>query len=229
MRPKVSFSNDKPAFILLIPAKTTQASLNPNSGFYSDFEALFSQNSTQKNIDVPKDDEWADIDSAGNSTNVAIRELNTISDALLDVQTLARPDLLFPTVSPYILRMTCSGTTMTLQGTHEPSIKLLEAYFKKWVKIDPHDTRRVGSSTTILFVLTDSMKPPFLKIKLVESLFGPGLFYDTLEIEPYDTNQARRITINPTLVQAFIEGVMEYKPVQSSSDRAFCEFRKYKA
>jgi hypothetical protein len=56
------------------------------------------------------------------------------------------------------------------------------------------------------------MQVPLLRVSLAESHFGLGLSHDTLTIEPYDHLQ-RHVEVNPTLVLAFVEGVLGYRRV----------------
>jgi len=71
----------------------------------------------------------------------------------------------------------------------------------------------------------DPFQIPYLRIKLVESNFGLGLFYDTLTIEPFDHHQ-RHAVVNVVLILAFIEGVLGYHPMPDTSGSGHWEFRR---
>jgi hypothetical protein len=58
--------------------------------------------------------------------------------------------------------------------------------------------------------LTHKAQIPLLRATLGESNFGLGLSYDTVTIEPHDHNQ-RYVEVNPTIVLAFVEGVLGYR------------------
>lgn len=68
---------------------------------------------------------------------------------------------------------------------------------------------------------------PYLKIKLQESIFGMGLYYDRLTLEPFDHHQRNSI-INVALIQAFIEGVLGYQPVNDHGSVDVREFKRTK-
>jgi hypothetical protein len=72
-----------------------------------------------------------------------------------------------------------------------------------------------------------SLQPALLKTRLVPSMFGMGMFNDTLIIEPFSDQQAKReLGINPLLMQAFIEGVLGYRLVDQNVSTAVWDFRK---
>ncbi|KAJ6518895.1 hypothetical protein C8R45DRAFT_949655 [Mycena sanguinolenta] len=112
---------------------------------------------------------------------------------LLDA--VLRPPELFKSTGPYILIVEERSPHIVVQCSHEPSLELIQAYFSKWGKTNPND----------------SLKRNMLKVELLESEYCYGMF-DTLTIERHLT---RREPINPTMLLAFIEGVLGYKLVNT--------------
>jgi hypothetical protein len=94
-----------------------------------------------------KDDEWANVDETGEAQSISIRskELDSSPDVLPSIETLARPDILFRSLTPYLLHVTLYGVNkLVVQGTHEPSLQLLSDYLQRWMKRDHRDIRKVS-------------------------------------------------------------------------------------
>ncbi|KAJ7215998.1 hypothetical protein GGX14DRAFT_442649, partial [Mycena pura] len=108
------------------------------------------------------------------------------------LDALARPPELFRLSGPYILVFEERGLQIVVQCSHEPSLELLAGYLTKWGKPNP----------------MDSEKRNILKVELLESEYHYGMI-DTLTIER--NLGVTREPLNPTLVLAFIEGVLGYK------------------
>jgi len=41
------------------------------------------------------------------------------------------------------------GSSITVFGTHEPSLRLLSEYLQRWIKVDPQDIRKARPSGSI--------------------------------------------------------------------------------
>lgn len=94
-----------------------------------------------------KDDEWANVDETGEAQSISIRskEVDASPDVLPSIETLARPDILFRSLTPYLLHVTLYGVNkLVVQGTHEPSLQLLSDYLQRWMKRDHRDIRKVS-------------------------------------------------------------------------------------
>lgn len=111
------------------------------------------------------------------------------------LDTLSRPELLFANVAPYHMVLRHTAQSLTIEGSHQPSLELLCAYFKKWTKSMQYNSEM-----------------PRLQITLKESSFGLGVLYDALLIEP-SGNRQTWIHLNPILVISFIEYVLRYQMV----------------
>jgi hypothetical protein len=113
-------------------------------------------------------------------------------------------------MTPYLIYVSSNGSNkVTVTGSHEPNLRLLAEYLQRWVKNDPQDVRKI----------------PYLRVRLVESNFGLGLFYDSLTIEPWDHHQ-RHVVMNPVLILAFIQGVLGYQSIQETSGQGYWEFKR---
>ncbi|KIX00629.1 uncharacterized protein Z518_09694 [Rhinocladiella mackenziei CBS 650.93] len=216
-RPKTSWSTVDCAFTLWLPKKATYQAASVGSGFETDFENLFEDLKTSTCIEETRSSSrdyegWSNIESTADSSLRACDVDPEVvePDMLPALQTIPRPDVLFQTLTPYLMQVLSSGTNqVTVTATHEPSLKLLADYLQRWIKNDPEDVRKI----------------PYLRIKLVVSNFGLGLFYDSLTIEPFDHHQ-RRIRVNVVLILAFIQGVLGYQPIHETSEGGFWEFRR---
>jgi hypothetical protein len=56
---------------------------------------------------------------------------------------LSRPEYLFKDLAPYCMTVSVFRETIDVQGSHEPSLKLLAEYFQKWAKPMLDDTMKV--------------------------------------------------------------------------------------
>ena len=249
------------AFALSLPRNSVVAPHKSSAGFETDLENLFSADSVPAadGEHSSKDDDWANVDETGEAQSISIRskEMDAGSDVFPAVETLSRPDILFRSLTPYLLNVTLySANKLVVQGTHEPSLQLLSDYLQRWMKRDHRDVRKVSSTYSFLLVLPQTHSPhgtanalcnhriisgtvfyhapqeqplthlpqiPLLRATLGESNFGLGLNCDTLTIEPHDHNQ-RYVEVNPTIVLAFIEGVLGYR--LAHTERGSWEYRR---
>ena len=98
-------------------------------------------------------DDWADVEMDSATGNPAVVEqprrtsLNSaprgVADFLPTVASLPRPDelLLRP---PYHLSLLSGGSQeLELECSHSPTLQFLADYFKRWCRVNHHDTRSV--------------------------------------------------------------------------------------
>jgi hypothetical protein len=149
-RPKTTWSSAKPAFTIILPNKTSFHAASSASGFQTDFETLFEANSSVSSTNVEealsKDEEWANVESIADTRSIQIRTIEEpeVPDILPSLHTLPRPDLLFNATTPYLMQISHSGaSSITVFGSHEPSLRLLSEYLQRWIKVDPQDVRKV--------------------------------------------------------------------------------------
>jgi hypothetical protein len=146
-RPKSTWLAQPSTFALNLPRNTVVAPHKAPSGFETDFENFFSANSVPAVEGDPagKDEEWADVDETGEAQSIRLKEVDSAPDALPTIETLARPDILFRSLTPYLLNVTLQSTNkLVVQGTHEPSLQLLSDYLQRWMKRDHRDIRKVS-------------------------------------------------------------------------------------
>ena len=67
--------------------------------------------------------------------------------SLPSLNALQRPDVLFPQQAPYHMTVKLGRTTITVQGSHQPSLELLANYLKKWINTRMVDFRKVIDPT----------------------------------------------------------------------------------
>ncbi|KAJ7782063.1 hypothetical protein DFH07DRAFT_728883, partial [Mycena maculata] len=175
-------------FHLCVPNTEPVSQSKLDSSFDKDFENLFNAEAGGK------EDDWADIAS---ETRVATTSSGIEVPAVARLPVLgalARPQELFSSNGPYILIVEERGAMLVIQCSHEPSLELLSAYLKKWAKTNPND----------------SLRRPILQVELLESEYCFGMM-DTLTVERSMARNNSGPPINPTLILAFIEGVLGYK------------------
>ncbi|MCJ1439814.1 MAG: hypothetical protein MMC23_000295 [Stictis urceolatum] len=108
------------------------------------------------------------------------------------LQSLPPPSVLF-SKPPYILYILITRASISVNGNHEPSLRLLSEYLSKWARPNTNDTRN----------------PPFCKVELRESYLRDGV-RDLLVLEPYDQRWACWMDMRPAVALAFVEGVLGY-------------------
>ncbi|KAJ7170486.1 hypothetical protein C8R43DRAFT_1120911 [Mycena crocata] len=195
-RPTTTWNAKLATFHLCVPKTDPVSQSKLDSSFEKDFENLFNTE-----IDA-KDGDWADVAAETRVVGKPIVNEATIPSAseppavarLPVLDGLARPRDLFTSTGPYILIVEERGAMIVVQCSHEPSLELLAAYLNKWSKPNPND----------------SLKRSILKVDLVESEYCYGMF-DTLTVERSMARNIQGSSINPTLILAFVEGVLGYK------------------
>ncbi|OQV02927.1 hypothetical protein CLAIMM_08041 [Cladophialophora immunda] len=238
-RIRTAWSGPKPAlFTISLPKTATlqKEAQTAASAFAEDFESMFdppkpsgSTSSLQQEVNEQHptrsredEDDWAELESVADttkSTSISTTAnrvpypgpLEPNADILPVLETLPRPEILFSTTTPYVMLVSLNAPNqITIHGTHEPSLRLLAEYLQRWIRTDPQDVRKI----------------PYLRIRLNESIFGLGLFRDSLTVEPYDHHQSRHVVVNVSLVLAFIQGVLGYQRVHEASGAGRWEFRR---
>ena len=169
----------------------------------------------------PGDGEWTDIvpERSGHGTT----ETRPAAQPMPSLTMLSRPDILFPSMTPYLLTVTNTGSSIAIRGSHQPSLELLCGYLQKWSRQLPHDISKVNrchhfmSKYIRLTLRVCNLQLPILQCELKESNFGFGAFFDSIII----TTNSRHYTwgeANPILIRTFIEGVLEYKLEHSTGN-----------
>lgn len=60
-----------------------------------------------------------------------------VPDIMPTISMLGPPTELFPDAAPYFLMLSCTGPAARLSGSHQPSLRLIAEYFKKWGRLGP--------------------------------------------------------------------------------------------
>ena len=165
---------------------------------------------------VVEDPEWADVSMHSPIIpQVPESQLRTypheeVANSLPDIAIIERPEELIKK-PPYWLIVRQEGRNLVLiEGSHGPSLTVLEAYLKKWCRGEGGRVDRVSPVTLCLQTFSNEVswaQPPIVEIKLKESCFGLGLLHDALVLE---TSRGREISA--TLVLVFVENVLGYMP-----------------
>ncbi|KAK0452296.1 hypothetical protein EV421DRAFT_1898047 [Armillaria borealis] len=118
----------------------------------------------------------------------------TSPEHLPALSSLPPPSDLFTSTAPYILTIFLHDRPeiqrLTVQCSHEPTLKLLKEYLEKWA--ESHS----------------------MKLSPIESKVCPRII-DTLVVKP-STLWDRYDKVNPAIILAFVEGVVGYKMVYTT-------------
>ena len=237
-RVHLSLSNHS-TFILSLSSKPSTSG-SPAQDLLHDLDNLFSKSSQPLSSGERQDDTSSMITSAasdfddfepvftptssvfGLPSRPAAQHPSTTPQTFPSLASLARPDILLSKIAIHIIHLRIERIRqpdrsqpdrITLQATHEPSLKLLHEYFLKYNRSDPQTREKI----------------PLLRHTLGQSCLGPGMAHDTLIIEPFSQMSARSgAVMNVALYQAFIESVLGYEVVhrgQSGAEVAW-EYRR---
>ncbi|KAK0495994.1 hypothetical protein EDD18DRAFT_226915 [Armillaria luteobubalina] len=196
-RPTTTWDRKLRSFHLAIPNVDPMSQARVASVLDKDFDNLFG--GTAGGEDDQEDTEWAHVPptQATTSHHTQVPPDLAPPERLPVLSSLSRPSDLFTSTVPYILTLSLRGREgLVIYCSHEPTLELLNEYLKKWTKTNAHD----------------SLRRPIYKLTLVESDFCFGLM-DTLIVEPY---MSHHDGVNPTIILAFIEGVVGYKMVHTT-------------
>ncbi|KAK0220124.1 hypothetical protein IW262DRAFT_1004309 [Armillaria fumosa] len=196
-RPTTTWDRKLRSFHLGIPNADPMSQARVASVLDKDFDNLFG--GTAGGEDDQEDTEWAHVPP----TQAATSHHTQVSPDLAPpgrppvLSSLSRPSDLFTSIVPYILTLSLRDREgLVIYCSHEPTLELLNEYLKKWAKTNAHD----------------SLCRPIFKLTLIESDFCFGMM-DTLVVEPY---MSHHDGVNPTIILAFIEGVVGYKMVYTT-------------
>ncbi|TFK73349.1 hypothetical protein BDN72DRAFT_834752 [Pluteus cervinus] len=207
-RPHTSWRTSTQDFYLGIPKGDPTIPASVVSGLDSDFEKMFNAPDGTPS----RDEGWSTVSVADSQAPPPPQFVPSQAPSsghpsvvptgrLAGVGSLARPPDLFTLTTPYILIIDAGSNPFLVQSSHQGSLELMSSYLNKWGKPNTND----------------SLRRTIYKVELIES----GFFYgvkDALTIEPHITFRGYA-AINPTIVIAFVEGVLGYKLVHTTGSR----------
>jgi hypothetical protein len=101
-------------------------------------------------VDVkPATSEWVDVVSAAGSKPKIL--------SLPSIETLSRPEILFSSLLPYYVIVNHSGGGIQIEGSHQPTIDLVHAYFQK------HTRKNMNLTTQVLPLYHGALHPGLLQ------------------------------------------------------------------
>ncbi|ORY19163.1 hypothetical protein BCR34DRAFT_595605 [Clohesyomyces aquaticus] len=161
------------------------------------------------------DDSWADVGAemvtGQSSTPVAQTKASAGTPPvhvklLPDVDSLQRPeDLMLKPPYQLAIRSKTAFSTITIECSHPPTLKVIEGYLKKWTKREFNNINQ----------------PPAARLTLSESPFGLGTSYSVLEIE---IEQYSRYILTPTFFVSFVQNALGYS--MTYEDGIYWAFRR---
>ncbi|KAF3904388.1 hypothetical protein ABW21_db0202165 [Orbilia brochopaga] len=159
-RPEAVWDDSRRKLLLLFPKKSTgSVYLNTlQAGFRSDLEHLFTKKSAptisaatsmeppSAEIPTVDEDDWSVLPSTSGAASVMAPVLGIpqaqapaeiLPEKLPSLATLARPEALFETQTPYLIYVRRYGNKeLHIEGSHHASLTLICEYFQKWLRKD---------------------------------------------------------------------------------------------
>ncbi|OBT84809.1 hypothetical protein VE02_06928 [Pseudogymnoascus sp. 03VT05] len=176
-RPSTAWLADKGLFVIGLPKAILPPAGTIHAGLSSDFLSLFSPVSSSPHAPISTiasdDPEWADVSieppirtpAALSRQSIAAQE--SVSDRLPDLALIPRPEELLRRPPYWLLVIQDRDNRIVVQGSHAPSLEIMEAYLKRWCRGNPHRVDR----------------PPVVEVIMDQSAFGVGLMNDTLVLQ----------------------------------------------
>jgi len=182
-------------FIIGIP-QMSSPSRDAAGRIAMDFHRLFTKTSATV-IPSHEDDDWASVTlpSREQQARNPAGSAAPMSTKLPTLDSLPRPEILFPSQTPYHMMVEIIHNGISIHGSHQPSLELIASYLTKYAR-----------------TMQNSSKQPIIKPELQVSHLGYGALYDSLKVVPGDV-RANWDEINPILILNFVEGVLGYRPV----------------
>ena len=123
------------------------------------YDEARNRNLTARNpSDVPSLHNSSIIDLPHPPTDAAGPSDFDVPDIMPTLSMLGPPTELFPDAAPYFLMLSCTGPAARISGSHQPSLRLIAEYFKKWARLGPP---RPGMPASVRGGVTDSDFPLF--------------------------------------------------------------------
>ncbi|KIM94338.1 hypothetical protein OIDMADRAFT_184416 [Oidiodendron maius Zn] len=208
-RLRTTFDLHSSKFVIVLPPTQRMSASESQSSFASDLLDYCKVPTTV----VSDEPDWADIAADSPHSHAITSGVQKLSvepaETLPDLATIQRPEVLTKS-PPYWLIVRQEGRDrVRVEGSHGPSLGILEAYLKKWSRSEVHVVNN----------------PPIVQVKLRESPFGLGPLHDTLILE---TSRGREISA--TLVLVLVENVLGYDPIVGNpSGGGLWEFKRTRA
>ena len=149
----MSWNDERKGFVLTLPRKRIASYSELESVFRITLTDCFSEKPAAAAADrtVPSMEDWADVsvDKTTGQPSMTTTTATTASsarpevDRLPDLATLARPDDLLRE-PPYHLEVYGGRGLIEIHGSHSPTLELIAAYLKKWVRTNHNHSNRVS-------------------------------------------------------------------------------------
>ncbi|KAJ3037524.1 hypothetical protein HDV00_001637 [Rhizophlyctis rosea] len=194
-----TWSDSQNNFTITLPKSGAFKDPSYLSKLHNDLLRVFNPSATTStSVDTSDDLDTSEFDMLSIATPAPADHVRSSSaqslDSLPSLNTIPRPEELMKR-APYhlVIYNTSPGKEISVECSHQPSLELIAAYFKKWVKTNHNKTT----------------KPPATIITLKESCFGVNILFDRLHFELDTYNHQHGLT--PALIIAFVEGVLGYR------------------
>ena len=117
---------------------------NTSASFITDFEDMFrdqevAENSANAHKDL--DEGWANVNLPSRT-----RDHVATLEPLPSLESLGRPETLFPSQLPYTLIVSGMGDALMVQASHQPSLELLASYLDRYTRTVDTNHRKVRLS-----------------------------------------------------------------------------------
>lgn len=143
-RLRTTFDLHSSKFVIVLPPTQRMSASDSQSSFASDLLDYCKVPTTV----VSDEPDWADIAADSPQSHAITSGVQKLSvepaETLPDLATIQRPEVLTKS-PPYWLIVQQEGRNrVRVEGSHGPSLGILEAYLKKWSRSEVHDVNRVG-------------------------------------------------------------------------------------
>ena len=113
----------------------------------SDLWSLFDQSSQNPEAASKADDGGGATVNLPFGDKQVASPTSTAPTILPSISSLAKPETLFSSQVPYHMILQVMPSCIIVQGSHQPSLKLMKEYFQKHARIDRNDSNMVRASS----------------------------------------------------------------------------------
>jgi hypothetical protein len=119
-----------------------------------DLEEVFMNpdKSSEANVD------WVDVPATAAKVRMTGE---AVAASLPPMSTLSKPESLFPTLLPYFVIISASGTTIHIESAHQPTLTLLHRYLSAHVRKDLNTTTQVLNPSFLLLPVAQLLHHSF--------------------------------------------------------------------
>jgi hypothetical protein len=155
---RTTFDQKKRSFEIVLPSSKSIQTSGLEAKFVSDLLQLFNgvPKTASKISAVAEDPEWADVSMHSPiiphapESQLRIHSGDEVPDSLPDIASIPRPEELIKKPPYWLIVRQERKDLVHIEGSHGPSMAVLEAYLKKWCRGEAARVNRVSSISRYL-------------------------------------------------------------------------------